>query len=138
MAEKRLSTRHDRPGRQGYGNGLHSVQRFITTGAPGTGKTALVAALADVGVAVSEAARELIAEQAEATGERSLDHAPELFVDRLIQRSIDKCDEAPDEGIVIYDRALPDRERTLPAGPRSSGAASVRLWNSAKAEEQFL
>jgi predicted ATPase len=84
------------------------VQRFIVTGAPGTGKTALVTALAHVGETFGEPARELIAEHAVATGERSLDNVPELFVERLIQRSIDKYDSAPASGTVIYDRGLPD------------------------------
>jgi predicted ATPase len=82
------------------------VQRFIVTGAPGTGKTALVTALAHVGETFGEPARELIAEHAVATGERSLDNVPELFVERLIQRSIDKYDSAPASGTVIYDRGL--------------------------------
>ena len=83
-------------------------RRYVITGAPGTGKTALVESLAHVGTILGEPARELIAEHREATGERSLDGSPGLFVERLIVRSIEKFDAAPDVEVVIYDRGLPD------------------------------
>jgi len=84
------------------------LQRCVLTGAPGTGKTVLAAAIAHIGVIVGEPARELIAEHREATGEQSLDGSPGLLVERLVARSIEKYDAAPQEGIVIYDRGLPD------------------------------
>ena len=84
------------------------MPRYVITGAPGTGKTALVESLSHLGTIVGEPARELIAEHRQSTGERSLDHAPVLFVERLIARSIEKFDAADDTGLNIYDRALPD------------------------------
>lgn len=84
------------------------MQRFVVTGAPGTGKTTLVDSLNHLGEVVGEPARELIAEHQAATGEESLDGSPGLFIERLIARSIEKFDLALSAGIVIYDRGLPD------------------------------
>lgn len=107
------------------------MRRYVITGAPGTGKTALVEALAHVGTIVGEPARELISEHREATGERSLDGSPGLFVDRLIARSIEKFDAAPDDDVVLYDRGLPDcvayaRMLGVDAGPALDAAAGRR------------
>lgn len=68
----------------------------------------MLAKLSQRGEVVPEPARALIAEHQEATGEQSLDHRPQLFVDRLIARSIDAFDYAPKSGTVFYDRGLPD------------------------------
>ncbi len=87
---------------------LVSMKRYVITGAPGTGKAALVESLSHLGHVVGEPARELISEHRAATGERSLDGSPKLFLERLITRSIEKFDAAADLDVVIYDRALPD------------------------------
>ncbi len=84
------------------------MRRIVITGAPGTGKTVLVASLACFGVTVGEPARELIAEHHAATGKPSFDGAPEMFVDLLVERSIEKFDSVPEARNVIYDRGLPD------------------------------
>jgi predicted ATPase len=136
----------DRPGRlhcllhghqpaltQGGRGTLPSVRRYVITGAPGTGKTALVESLAHVGAVVGEAARELIAEHREATGQSSLDDCPGLFVERLILRSIEKFDAAPDGEATIYDRGLPDcvayaHVFGVDSGP-AMAAASVRRYS---------
>ncbi len=107
------------------------MRRYVITGAPGTGKTALVEALAHVGTIVGEPARELISEHRAATGERSLDGSPALFVERLIARSIEKFDAAPDDVVVLYDRGLPDcvayaRVLGVDAGPARDAAAGRR------------
>lgn len=83
-------------------------RRYVVTGAPGTGKTSLLGALGAHGVVIAEPARELIAEHRRATGERSLDGRPGLFVERLIARSLEKFDEGGDHDVSFYDRALPD------------------------------
>ena len=84
------------------------MRRHVITGAPGTGKSALVTALASRSVAVvGEPARELIAEHRAATNGASLDHEPELFVARLIDRSIETYDAAAGD-LTVYDRGLPD------------------------------
>lgn len=108
------------------------MRRHVITGAPGTGKTALIASLAGLGTTVGEPARELISEHRAATGEPSLDHAPEMFVRLLVERSIEKFDNAPGTGIVIYDRGLPDcvaYARELGVSPdRAVAAARTRRY----------
>ena len=84
------------------------ARRIVITGAPGTGKTSLINALGHLGPVVAEPARELIHKHREATGESSLDHRPELFVERLIERSIADFDGTPESGLVFFDRGLPD------------------------------
>jgi predicted ATPase len=105
------------------------MRRYVITGAPGTGKTTLVESLAHAGTIVGEPARELIAEHREATGVRSLDGSPELFVERLIARSIEKFDAAVDLEVAIYDRGLPDcvaYARGFNVGPGPALAAAAR------------
>lgn len=84
------------------------MKRYVITGAPGTGKTALVESLGRFGHLVGEPARELIAEHRAVTGQQSLDGSPELFLERLIARSIEKFDAVIDLDVVIYDRGIPD------------------------------
>ena len=84
------------------------ITRIVITGAPGTGKTSLLTGLRRWGSVVPEPARILIAEHEAATGEPSLDHRPDLFVDRLLARSIDAFEHPPASDVVFYDRGLPD------------------------------
>lgn len=78
------------------------------TGAPGTGKTSVIAELANRFPTVREPARELIAAHRAATGEGTLDARPELFVRRLVARSIADFHGVPGHGVVFFDRGLPD------------------------------
>lgn len=84
------------------------MQRFIITGAPGTGKTALLLSLASDFDTVAEPAREVIAEHRVATGEKTLDGRPDLFVELLVQRSIEKFQSVGDRAPALFDRGLPD------------------------------
>jgi predicted ATPase len=84
------------------------MRRIVVTGAPGTGKTSVVSLLGDRHMTVSEPARELIAEHAAKTGEATLDGRPELFLRRLVQRSIDDFKSVADAAVVFFDRGLPD------------------------------
>lgn len=84
------------------------MPRFVVTGAPGTGKTSVLSLLGDRHATVSEPARELIAEHTAKTGEATLDGRPELFLRRLVQRSIDDFNSASDGTVVFFDRGLPD------------------------------
>lgn len=84
------------------------MPRYIITGGLGTGKTSIVSSLGPGIETVSEPARELIAEHRSATGEPTLDTRPELFVDRLISRSVEKYHSVPETGMTVFDRGLPD------------------------------
>lgn len=87
---------------------VSAMSRYVVTGGLGTGKTSVVSALASDFTIVAEPARELIAEHADATGESTLDTRPELFVERLIARSIAKYHSVPASQIAVFDRGLPD------------------------------
>ncbi|HEX6287227.1 MAG TPA: AAA family ATPase [Acidimicrobiia bacterium] len=84
------------------------MPRHILTGAPGTGKTTVLELLATRYVTVTEPAREVIAEHMAATGETTLDHRPESFVEKLIERSLRDYESASDTEITLFDRGLPD------------------------------
>jgi predicted ATPase len=84
------------------------TRRIVVTGAPGTGKTAVLELLAHRATVIAEPARELIAEHRAATGETSIDHLPAVFVERLVARSVAKYDDAATASTAIFDRGLPD------------------------------
>ncbi len=84
------------------------MPRYVITGGLGTGKTSVLSALDPVLETVAEPARELIAEHRAATGEATLDHDPALFVERLIERSIEKYWSVSDGAMAVFDRGLPD------------------------------
>ena len=84
------------------------MSRYVITGGLGTGKTSAVTALEDKVRTVPEPARELIAEHLAATGEPTLDHRPELFVERLITRSLQNYRSAAESTVTVFDRGLPD------------------------------
>jgi predicted ATPase len=81
----------------------------ILTGAPGSGKTAILDQLRGEFSCVDEPAREVLAEQRATGGRGTWDQEPSLFVSLLLQRSIDKYEEARRSGeTVIFDRGIPD------------------------------
>lgn len=84
------------------------MQRFVITGGLGVGKTTLLNEIRTRFVVAAEPARELIAEHTVGTGEASLDHRPELFVSRLVTRSVDKYESVPEAATVVFDRGIPD------------------------------
>jgi predicted ATPase len=82
---------------------------FILTGAPGTGKTAILRQLGNEFRCVDEPAREILAEQRATGGRGTWDQDPSLFVHLLLQRSIEKYAMARrSEETVVFDRAIPD------------------------------
>jgi predicted ATPase len=85
-----------------------SVPRYVLTGAPGTGKTSVLSLLSKHHATVSEPARDVIAEHNAATGERTLDHRPDLFVEKLIERSVQNYEAVADLPTTFFDRGLPD------------------------------
>lgn len=84
------------------------MPRYLLTGAPGTGKTAVISLLSLTYATVPEPARQVIVEHARDTGERTLDHRPDLFVDRLVARCVRDYLSAADEATTFFDRGLPD------------------------------
>lgn len=90
------------------GGGLES-NLFILTGAPGSGKTAILARLGNEFECVDEPAREVLAEQRATGGSGTWDQDASLFVHLLLQRSIQKYAMArSSRETVIFDRGIPD------------------------------
>lgn len=82
---------------------------YVLTGAPGTGKSAVLACLRDDFALVAEPAREIIAEQRATGGTGTAQQDPSLFVELLLQRSIEKFTAASHAGhTTLFDRGIPD------------------------------
>ncbi len=82
---------------------------FILTGAPGSGKTAILNQLGSEFRCVDEPAREVLAEQRAIGGIGTWDQDRFLFAHLLLQRSIQKYQAAHRSGrTVIFDRGIPD------------------------------
>ena len=88
----------------------HSNRFFIITGPPGSGKTALIAALKAEGYScVDEPARRVIAEQRKTGGRGTSEQDPALFVELMGAQAIVDYDAALGmPGPVFFDRGLPD------------------------------
>ena len=86
-----------------------SSNLFILTGAPGTGKTVILRQLGNEFRCVDEPAREILAEQRATGGSGTWDEDASLFVQLLLQRSIETYAMARRSGeTVIFDRGIPD------------------------------
>ncbi len=82
---------------------------YVLTGAPGTGKSAVINQLRGELRCVDEPAREVIAEQRASGGRGTWDQDQSLFVKLLLQRSIEKYQGARGSGDrVLFDRGVPD------------------------------
>jgi predicted ATPase len=82
---------------------------FVLTGAPGTGKSAILNRLRGAVRCVDEPAREILAEQRSSGGAGTWDRDRSLFVQLLLQRSIEKYEAAiRSGGKVLFDRGVPD------------------------------
>jgi predicted ATPase len=91
------------------GVGMRATDLYIVTGAPGSGKTAILNHVGAGIRCVGEAAREILAEQRLVDGMGTPDRDARLFLDLLLHRSIDKHVAAhPWEGSVVFDRGIPD------------------------------
>ncbi|MEA2580938.1 MAG: hypothetical protein QOE83_1830 [Actinomycetota bacterium] len=89
-------------------NGPRSANLHILTGAFGVGKTTILYNIGAGVRCVGEPAREIIAEQRAING-ATYDPAPSLFVELLLQRSIEKHEAAQaGDGPVLFDRGVPD------------------------------
>jgi predicted ATPase len=81
----------------------------ILTGAPGSGKTAILARLGDELLCVDEPAREVLAEQRASGGSGTWEKNASLFVHLLLHRSIEKYQMALRSGRkAVFDRGIPD------------------------------
>ena len=102
---------------------------FILTGAPGTGKTALLRQVGSHIRAVDEPAREILAEQRATDGDGTPDRDPARFVELLLQRSIGKHRAAvAARGPALFDRGVPDciaYAQLLGVDPAPSPAAAA-------------
>ncbi len=92
---------------------MGTANLFLLTGAPGTGKTAILDRVGAGIRRVGEPAREVLAEQRAVGGAGTYDRDPSLFVDLLLERSIDKYRTAQEwakewERPVVFDRGVPD------------------------------
>src|SRR6266542_857127 len=90
---------------------------FILTGAPGSGKTAILSRLRSEFRCVDEPAREVLAEQRATGGIGTWDQDRFLFVHLLLQRSIEKYQAGHRSGrtVVFALRADADPTRSLAA-----------------------
>ena len=103
----------------------------VLTGAPGSGKTAILEGLGDRVRTLEEPAREVIAEQRAIGGAGTTDQDPALFVALLLERSIDKHRVALRSAgaLALFDRGVPDcvaYAAVLGVDPTESLAAAER------------
>lgn len=103
----------------------------ILTGAPGSGKTAILEGLGDGVHTVGEPAREVIAGQRAVGGTGTSEQDPALFVALLLERSIAKYRDAVQSAapLVLFDRGVPDcvaYAAVLGVDPAGSLAAARR------------
>lgn len=82
---------------------------YVLTGAPGTGKTAVLRHLATDVPWVAEPAREVLADERAKGGDATPEKNPRRFVDLLLQSSIAKYEAASGtHHSVLFDRGVPD------------------------------
>jgi predicted ATPase len=82
---------------------------FILTGAPGSGKTAILDGLREHVRCIDEPARAILAEQRATGGRGTWDQDPPLFVALLLEHSIEAFRAAHASGeTVVFDRGIPD------------------------------
>src|SRR5262249_51783804 len=102
----------------------------ILTGAPGTGKTAVLARLGGSFHVVPEPAREVLAELRASGDTRTDDRDWDEFVSLLLQRSIAQHEAARAlDGVVVFDRGVPDNvayAEVLGVDPAAAVEAATR------------
>lgn len=81
--------------------------RFVLTGAPGTGKTSVLAALARRYSVVPEPARRIIADYRASTGDSAGEPSAGEMVSRMLEQTVAAFDR-PVRGLRVHDRGIPD------------------------------
>ncbi len=81
---------------------------YILTGAPGSGKSAIIDEIKKDTHCVNEFAREVIAEQRAIQGDGLYDKNPLLFKELMLSRAINDFINAEDQKITLFDRGIPD------------------------------
>ncbi len=102
---------------------------FILTGAPGTGKTAILSRLPAGVPWVAEPARELLAENPALDVRYTWRQDPDVFLGLILARSMRTYEATSGSGPVVFDRGLPDcvaYALQLGADPTPSLAAAER------------
>jgi predicted ATPase len=88
---------------------VNDERLFVLTGAPGSGKSAILAALAADVACVSEPAREVLAAERGRGGTGTPEQDAARFVRLLLDRSIEKHATAAAAGrTTLFDRGIPD------------------------------
>jgi len=108
---------------------MHTVTLQVITGAPGTGKSAILGGVRGDIRRIDEPAREVLAEQRSINGDGTPDRNPSLFVDLLLEMSIGNYQAAQlTGGAVLFDRGVTDciaYARVLGTDPQPSIRAST-------------
>lgn len=83
---------------------------IILTGAPGTGKTSLLAYLRSLGYSgVDESARAILEEQLKVDGPALPAKSPERFVEAMLERKIEDFESSKESvSPIFFDRGIPD------------------------------
>jgi predicted ATPase len=106
-----VSTLSDRQDPEHADEASKSVRnRFVVTGAPGSGKTPILRELIRLGfLAVNEPAREILAEQRAIGGNGVYDKDSRLFCDLMLERAIADYRWVGSAGAsAFFDRGIPD------------------------------
>jgi predicted ATPase len=107
---------------------------MILTGAPGSGKTAILSALRGYVRCHDEPARQILAQERASGGDGTPEQNPAKFVELLLQRSIANHAEARMRtGTSLFDRGVPDciaYAQILGTDPMPSAqAAAIHRYN---------
>lgn len=89
---------------------MAAENRFVLTGAPGSGKSTVLGHLGALGFGVvEEPAREVLAEQRRIDGRGTYDRDPRLFVELMTARAVREHESLRDSRApVFFDRGVPD------------------------------